>query len=268
MAGASPAIAVERLGCGHQLFFLALELPGHLLQLLAVEFVAGAGKAGAFLFLDMVVHELLQNRQLRRPLLARLVAGARHLLQLLLDDLMLVDALEDKAPRLLVVRLLHLLIQNLLLGLRMGGQHAHDFLEDLIAFGACLSFEALLDQTADFFVVLVQVLQDSFSHTQPFLQHGISILGVPARMPAPLTTPAPWPVFSICRILQGANFRAANFQAANSEAANLQGAIVSHARTAGLRTARAGARAISAPGRSTAAHASRAYAPRPRRWPC
>src|SRR5438477_477616 len=171
-------------------------------------------------------------------------AGASHLLQLLLDDLVLVDALEDKAPRLLVVRLLHLLIQNLLLGLRMGDQHAHDFLEDLIAFGACLGFEALLDQTADFFVVLVQVLQDSFSHTQPFLQHGISILGVPARMPAPMTTPAPWPVFSICRILQGGNFWAANFQAANFQAANLQapnlhGAIVSHARTAELRIARA-----------------------------
>jgi hypothetical protein len=30
-----------------------------------------------------------------------------------------------------------------------------------------------------------------------------------------MTTPAAWPVFSICRILQGANFRAANFRAAN-----------------------------------------------------
>ncbi|TMJ77231.1 MAG: pentapeptide repeat-containing protein [Alphaproteobacteria bacterium] len=87
-------------------------------------------------------------------------------------------------------------------------------------------------------------------------------------MPAPMTTPAPWPVFSICRILQGGNFRAANFSAANLQAVNLQGAIVSHARTAGLRIALGDARAISAPGRSAAAHASRAYAPRPRRWPC
>src|SRR5437764_14959313 len=53
----------------------------------------------------------------------------------------------------------------------MGDQHAHDFLEQLIALGARLGFEALVNETAEFLVVLVQVLQDSFRHTQHFLQH-------------------------------------------------------------------------------------------------
>ena len=63
---------------------------------------AGAAEAGAFFFLDVVVDELAKHRQLRRPLLARLVAGLQHFLQLLLDDLVLVGALERKAARLLV----------------------------------------------------------------------------------------------------------------------------------------------------------------------
>src|ERR1051325_6224068 len=83
----------------HQLFFLALELLAHLFQLLLVEFAARTGKPCAFLFVDMVVDQLAQDGQLRGPLLARLVASLRHLLQLLFDDLVLIDPFEREKAR-------------------------------------------------------------------------------------------------------------------------------------------------------------------------
>jgi hypothetical protein len=52
----------------------------------------------------VVIEQLAQQGQPRRSLLARLLAGTRHLLQLLLDDLVLVGALEGKAARLLIFR--------------------------------------------------------------------------------------------------------------------------------------------------------------------
>jgi len=51
---------------------------------------------------------------------------------------MLVEALEDKAARLLVFGFLQLFVQDVLLSLRMRDQHAHDFPEYPIAFGGQL----------------------------------------------------------------------------------------------------------------------------------
>jgi hypothetical protein len=81
----------------HQFLFLTAEPLAELLELLAVGFAAGTAKSG-------VIEQLAQQGQPRRSLLARLLAGTRHLLQLLLDDLVLVGALEGKAARLLIFR--------------------------------------------------------------------------------------------------------------------------------------------------------------------
>src|SRR5205823_9720050 len=66
-------------GFGDQFLFLTAELLAEFFQLLAVEFAARAGKAGAFLFVDVVIDQLAKHGELRGPLLAGLVAGARHL---------------------------------------------------------------------------------------------------------------------------------------------------------------------------------------------
>src|SRR4051812_39324373 len=76
-----------------QLFLLLAELVGHLFERRAVELALRAGEAGAFFFPDVMLDQLLQHGGLRGPLLARLVAGARHLLELLFDELMFVFAL-------------------------------------------------------------------------------------------------------------------------------------------------------------------------------
>jgi hypothetical protein len=53
----------------------------------------------------------------------------------------------------------------------MSEQHAHQFFEDRRAFGGRFSFQQLIDQFTDRLVILMKILENSFSHLRHPFSH-------------------------------------------------------------------------------------------------
>src|SRR5207248_5306336 len=98
------------------------------------------------------------------PLLAGFIASTRHLLQLLLDDLVFVHTRKSEAARLLIAGLFHLLVEDILFGVGVGEQHVHQIFEQRCAFRARLSLQELLNELTDLFMILMQILENSLRH--------------------------------------------------------------------------------------------------------